>query len=588
MVKSAGTGPGERQLLGPQTTGRVYRNLSAPQYAIQHHYDLAVPMRDGVHLRADLYQPRAPGRFPALVAISPYARQAQYLSMPVGMIEAGQTDFWVPRGYVHLIANVRGTCGSEGIYAFGSVEEHRDLYDLIEWVAAQDWCDGNVGMIGVSYFAIEQLYAALAQPPHLRAIFPWSGTIDWYREVIWHGGIFSGRFFGLYFNTLGMVSKRGGAFFRAPFFRFANWILKQPLIHQRFSHPPRDPFKVFNSALFLDYPPHPWDDIFYQVAVEHQLYDRFWQERDISDRLQAIRIPIYLGADWENVGVHLNSPFLALERLAPDARWRVGITPRGGLQWPWESMHLEALAWYDHWLKGRDTGIMEGPPIRYFLEGAGEWRATESWPLPETRWVDLWLDAEGMLSVHRPQPGWRDYLCLPPTIRRARNTNRPLIPTMLAWDSVPFTQPVEIIGPLVLYLEARSTATDTDWIVKLCLVTAAGAVHDLTQGWLRASHRAVDNIRSKFYRPYHPHDHMDPLVPGKTTAFAIEILPIAQRFDPGSRLRLLLTSVDSDRFAMQALSHYPLGLPACNTVLSTSRLMVPLISGSLPGANDRP
>ncbi|HUO38941.1 MAG TPA: CocE/NonD family hydrolase, partial [Mycobacterium sp.] len=160
MVQSAGTEPGERRLLGPQTSGRGYRNLSLAQYEMRCEPDVAILVRDGVELLADVHRPDAPGRFPVLVAISPYPRQAQYLGVPAGMIEAGQSDFWVPRGYVHLIVNVRGTCGSGGVYGFGAPAEHHDLYDVIEWAAAQPWCDGSVGMIGVSYFAIEQLYAA--------------------------------------------------------------------------------------------------------------------------------------------------------------------------------------------------------------------------------------------------------------------------------------------------------------------------------------------------------------------------------------------------------------------------------------------
>ncbi len=222
MVRSAGLMAGERRLLGPQTTGRVYRDLSEPRYHIAHMDDLPIPMRDGMRLRADLYRPKDTGAVPVLVAIAPYARQAQYLGLPAGMIEAGQTDFWVPRGYAHLIVNVRGTCGSEGTYGFGTQAEHHDLYDVIEWATAQPWCNGNVGMIGVSYYAEEQLYAALEHPPHLRAIFAWSASTDWYRQVMWHGGMFSGRFMGMYFNALGMVSKRKGTFFRWPFFRLLN------------------------------------------------------------------------------------------------------------------------------------------------------------------------------------------------------------------------------------------------------------------------------------------------------------------------------------------------------------------------------
>lgn len=143
-------------LNGPQTTGREYRNLSEPRYTSRTDINTAIGMRDGTDLLADIHRPDAEGRFPALVAASPYPRQMQDLGAPAGFIEAGVTDFWVPRGYAHVIANVRGTCGSGGTFGFFDAQERRDMYDLVEWVAAQPWCDGNVGMIGISYFAMTQ------------------------------------------------------------------------------------------------------------------------------------------------------------------------------------------------------------------------------------------------------------------------------------------------------------------------------------------------------------------------------------------------------------------------------------------------
>ena len=580
----------ERVLLGAQTSGRAYRDLSERVYGVQHTFDTTVPMRDGVRLRADIHRPRTTQAVPALVAIAPYPRQAQYLGLPAGMIEAGQTDFWVPRGYAHVIANVRGTCGSEGIYGLGAEAEHHDVYDLIEWVAAQPWCDGEVGMIGVSYYAIEQLRAALQHPPHLRAIFPFSAGLDWYREIMRHGGMFSGRFMGLYFNALGMVSKRGGGFFRAPTFHALNRLLQQPRIHRRFGRPLTDQLKAFNRVLRLDYDPQPWDDLYQQVAIEHPFYDGYWRARDITDRLGEITIPVYIGGDWDNVAVHLGAVFVALERLPPQIPWRAVLAPRGTLQWPWESLHVEALAWYDQWLKGRDTGVLDGPPIRYFLHGAGadgrgEWRATDSWPLPGTTWTDVFWAADGALTVTPSADGGRDFLCLPPTLQRGRNANPLRLPELLSWDTPPVAQAVELCGPLALTLHAASTAADTDWIVKLADVGPDGNAQDLTQGWLRASHRAVDPSRSRPYRPYHPHDRPQALEPGRPTEFAIALLPTAHVLGSGHRLRLLMTSRDDahdGQFAMGRLAHDSIGLPAHNTVFSHSVLHVPTRRGHLP------
>ncbi len=165
MPKVAGIDPGQRQLTGPQTTGREYRNLSEPSHGVRCDQDVVVVMRDGVELLADVHRPEGDGRFPALIAASPYPRQIQDLGAPMGFIEAGASDFWVPRGYVHVIANLRGTGGSGGTFGFFDAQERRDLHDLVEWAAVQPWCDGSVGMIGISYFAMAQLEAAVERPP---------------------------------------------------------------------------------------------------------------------------------------------------------------------------------------------------------------------------------------------------------------------------------------------------------------------------------------------------------------------------------------------------------------------------------------
>ncbi len=580
-MKTSGIAAGERQLYGAQTSGRSYRNLSAPLYAIRSENDVAIPMRDGIALRGDIHRPDSDEKFPVLIAISPYPRQIQHIGLPLGFIEAGQSDFFVPRGYVHLIVNCRGTGGSGGVYEMMGPAEHRDLYDLVEWAAAQPWCDGQVGMIGVSYFAIEQINAALMAPPHLRAIFPWSATVDWYREICWHGGIPTGGFAGKYFNAIGMADRKNARFYRRRFIAAVNALLQRPFLHRRIARPHANPVSVLRRALRFAYRRHPWDDIYFNVAVEHQMYDDFWRARDLTERLSEIKIPIYLGADWENVSVHLQTPFLALERLPSATPHRVTLAPRGTLQWPWESLHVEALAWFDHWLKGRDTGIMAGRPIRYFVEGADEWRESDHWPLPETRFSTLFLRADGRLAVQKGDSGRRDYLYLPPSLERARNSNPPELPTFLSWDTAPFDRPVELIGPFQLGLRAASTAIDTDWIVKLQDVRPDGTVQDLTQGWLRASHRALDPLRSKPYRPEHSHDRAEALQPGETALFEIAILPTAHRFRLGHRLRIVLTSDDRNGFAMQGLSHTGTGMAARNRVFNDSRLVVPLIDGDL-------
>jgi uncharacterized protein len=394
------------RLNGPQTTGRDYRNLSEPQYHTRRDDNVAIAMRDGTTLMADVHRPDASGRFPALLAASPYPRQIQDLGAPMGFIEAGATDFWVPRGYVHVIANLRGTGGSNGTFGFFDGQERRDTHDLVEWVAAQPWCDGNVGMIGISYFAMTQLEAAVERPPHLKAIYPIAATADLY-EGASHHGLFSSSFITPFLSMVGLTADRSDNLWRSAPFAIARRALNTPRLHGKFATMNGESaLTVMRQLLKLPHNPHPWDDLWLDIAVKHPVRDGWWDERNLLPLLQNVDIPVYLGCDWENAPLHLPSTFAAWKALAHNDNVQMGMLGKYGLTWPWESLHVEALAWYDHWLKGRDTGILDGPAIRYFLPGADEWHTAESWPPPAVH-RELALRSDGVLADDEGEPGGR-------------------------------------------------------------------------------------------------------------------------------------------------------------------------------------
>lgn len=182
---------------------------------------------------------------------------------------------------------------------------------------------------------------------------------------------------------------------------------------------------ILGAVMRGAYPEHRWNDLWRSIAVDHPLRDEWWEERNMLPRLAGVEIPAYLGCDWENVPLHLPSTFAVWKALAGNPSVRVGLLGAHGLTWPWESLHLEALAWFDHWLKDADTGIMDGPPIRYWMPGAEEFREADAWPVPGARHVELALRADGVLGAEEGESGTREYLQLPDSLDRPKGVKDP-------------------------------------------------------------------------------------------------------------------------------------------------------------------
>ncbi|MFQ5861416.1 MAG: CocE/NonD family hydrolase, partial [Dehalococcoidia bacterium] len=510
---------------------------SEPRYGIHAWTDVRIPVRDGTKLATDIYRPYAPEqRFPALVSFSPYTRQLQQTVIPLGQNEAGITEFWVPRGYAHVIVDLRGSNDSGGSWDFFGPTEQQDMYDVIEWVAEQPWCDGNVGMMGCSYFGMTQLLVAELRPPHLKAVFPYDAETDMYRDWFYHGGITSS----------------GGR-------TWLTWVQVENLRSGRL----KDTSGIIKHSQAA-------------MGLEHPLDGPYWQERSSWPRLGQINIPVYFGCDWQFLELHLRGAFQGWEETGNIPK-RLLLGPRSTPRRPWAAYHMEALRWYDHWLKGMDTRVMEGPPLRLYIPGDDHWRSESEWPLARTQWRELFLGGpegglEGRLLDAAGPDGERSYNYDPHN--REVLYGRPC----LVYRSDPVQRELEITGPIALYLHAASSATDTDWYVRLYDEGPDGQARLLCKGWLRASHREVDPGRSKPWQPWHPHGREEPLVPKEAYEFPIEIWPTSNVFRPGHRIRLEVGSSDTlvQGLAMPNL----MPPPATNTVLEgrsyPSRLLLPV------------
>ena len=446
---------------------------SKPLFTIDESETL-IPMRDGVRLAADIYRPSTYGqKFPALLATSPYSRQIQRSMVPNAQNESGITQFWVPRGYAHVVVDVRGSNDSEGSWDMWGPMEQQDLFDLVEWIAEQPWCDGNVGMTGASYFSRSQLAAATQQPPHLRAIFAFEASTDRYRDSFFHGGILSSQWARAWFDRVWRHSNRGDQ-------------LKDPSGIARHSS------IILGQELPFDGP--------------------YYQERGTFFKLDQIKIPAYFSCEWALINLHLRGAFAGWERV--NSPKRMFISPRATPPRPMGAFHVEALRWYDYHLKGMDTGVMEGPPIQLYVQGLDRWRREEEWPLARTQWREFFL-AGGKLVETSGADSEASYNYDPAS--REAIFGKP----ELVYRTEPLGQDLEVTGPLALYLWATSTATDTDWLVTFNDEGPEGGVHELCRGWLRASHRELDNKLSKPYQPFHPHTRSELLIPNEAYEFAI-------------------------------------------------------------------
>ena len=323
-------------------------------------------------------------------------------------------------------------------------------------------------------------------------------------------------------------------------------VLRTPPLHRKFATMNGESsITILHAALKLHHDPHPWDDLWRAMAVEHPLRDEWWDERNLLPLLDRVEVPTYLGCDWQNVPLHLPSTFPAMRALTNAPVVRVGMLGEFGLTWPWESLHVEALAWFDHWLKDRDTGILDGPAIRYWMPGADEWRTSDTWPPAGVVGRPLSLRADGALGDDEGTPGQRSFMVLGAGLGRARPSETDP-PALLEWTSAPLEQALDVVGDIELELHASATAIDTAWIVTLQDVAPDGTVVDVTAGWLRASLRRVDPDRSPVGSPELPCRDADAVVPGSLTAYRIPLVTNARRFAAGHRVRLVVTSDDQD------------------------------------------
>ena len=549
--------------------------------------DLRVPMRDGIELAADIYHGTETTPRPALVALSPYGKELQALALTMppqkrpspmwdGCIEAGDISRVVEEGYVHVIGDLRGSGASDGEhignYNAGGVSLGQDAYDFIEWVAAQPWCDGNVGMIGISYFGSMQVLAAAERPPHLKAIFVSGGHFDFY-ETTYHGGV-------MWFMPRAAREGRGGDSGWAFTDRVKSRMLEKyspeeikAKVAKRLADPDIQAWP--NLVHTLHYPTNheAWFDI-----IMNELDSEWYEERNPINLARNIDIPVYLQID-QGRGWTMDGTIELFETLKGPKKLDIGPYPPMQSR-PFIEEHDKMFRWYDYWIKGIDNGIMDEPAVSVFVEGSRKHATGDHWPPRDIGYKDLFLRPRRKLLTEPERMGTEH--AAPDGFFQAPLTVTDKV-EIINWLTEPFEKPTEMVGTGAAHIFASIDQDDSNFILRLWDVAPGGARQLVTTGFLKASHRELDD-RTTQGNPYHPHTRTEPVVPGEIYEYVIRLYPFATTFRPGHRLELELSCNEPMTDAHNALLppdafHLPVGRPVTHKIYRDadhpSRLVLP-------------
>ncbi len=478
--------------------------------ALRKDRDVEVAMRDGVILRVNVYRPPGDGPFPALLSAHPYGKdnvprprrrggfalsfQFRIMNQPLPLSISSETGWeapdpvwWTQHGYAVVNADLRGAGTSDGVGSLMSDDEARDVYDVIEWIGAQPWCSGAVGMLGVSYLAISQYKAAALRPPSLRAICPWEGFTDAYRDFMTPGGVREQGFSRIWQSQTKRVARMG-----------------EDLASEREAHP---------------------------------LRDEWW--RGLVPDLRAIEVPMLVCASFSDANLHSHGSFRAFERAGSEHRFM--YTHRGP---KWATFYGEharqaQLRFFERFVRGRED---VAPPPRVRLEVREERtrvssvREEHEWPLARTAWRELFL-ADGRTLTREPP-------------RRAGQVGFDLRAGAVAF-ALTLQRDVELVGPMCLSLWVSLSGADDACVFAgvekwrgrrwVPFEGSYGYGRDrIATGRLRASLRALDEHESERHRPVHACTRSEPLAAGEVAPLQIALSESATLLRAGETLRLLI------------------------------------------------
>jgi putative CocE/NonD family hydrolase len=584
------------KLRGEKNMPKSYKG-SYQQYDVICQSDVMIPMRDGVYLATDIYFPALRGKevskkFPVILERTPYDKAA------AGNVTNG--NYFVRRGYICAIQDVRGRFASEGEW-YPFAKEAPDGYDTVEWLAAQKWCNGNIGTMGGSYCGSDQSALATLNPPHLTTMIVAVGASNYYHCSMRQNGALEQRFM-IYAFRMATTSKEAlaDANLKAAVDRacanVGEWVMRAPL-------------KKGTSPLRMLPNYEQWAlDIF-----THGEYDEYWKQRGyaISQYYEEhADVPtLYLGGWYDSYARATCENFMALSKMkksrqvlmmGPWTHGGWGVSYAGDIDFGNHSFinyNDLRLAWFDHFLKGLYTEVADWAPVKIFVMGTGGgqanyegrlhhggyWRDEQNFPLPDTKFTPYDLHADSFLSTtppgsHEPSRFSFDPRNPVPTIGGGISAAEPIMRAgafdqrgdhrffgckdtlplnarsdVLTFQTEPLERNVEATGPITVKLYASSSVRDTDFTAKLIDVCPLnedypdGLAINLTDSIIRARYR-------------NGWDKPELMEPGVVYEFTFQLYPTSNVFKKGHRIRLDISSSNFPRFDVNPNTGGDLGL----------------------------
>ena len=527
-------------------------------YEVEVRTEVKIPMRDGVELSANIFLPKAEGKYPVILIRSPYGK---------GDAKYGDGLFYAGRGYVVVSQDCRGKGTSQGVWE-PFVNERNDGKDTQQWLLEQSWCNGSIGTAGGSYVGFTQWISAPNAGDYLKAMFPVVPLVDTYGDGVYIDGALN----------LALMMGWGSLVAIKPGEQVTMFTWKQ-----------QDWDKAFRTL-----PLNEWDRAigrkvqYLRDWVAHPHFEDYWAARGVRNQWQNITVPIYAVDGWydifsRSVFEHINA-VMKMSR-SQDARknqhlimgpWGHGISRDGKvgeLNFGKESViNLRELQtkWFDYWLKGDKTGADTWPAFRIFVMGRNQWRDERRWPLERTQYTPYYFHGEGAantaegdgrLSTAKPGPEPVDEFVYDPNdpVPTAGGCNLVGCPAgprdqsqvekrndVLVFTSEALKNELEATGPVKVVLYAASTAKDTDWTAKLLDVHPDGRPFNLCDGILRARYHDSKNEQSL-------------IQPGRIYRYEIDVWVTSNAFLPGHKIRVEISSSNFPRFDRNLNTGEPFG-----------------------------